>query len=256
MKELRIIVENRPHTFHVPTCYDEMNERQYMAAVQHLMRMDESGAFWHRFAGMKPGFFDNLPEWVMMEMDGMVEYIFRLDEPLDHFLIPSLPFRGKLMQEHLLAPKKQLEGMSFQQFMTADTFFSYYCVTQRETFIDRLVASLYLRKHETFITESKHDILVPLEKREAYVHHHLSAVVRFAVFANWILIHNWLAKNFRYLFPRGGSDNGKPQASDWLGLFDSFVGDNIPFIKEYQRLPCMDALRIIDGKIKQQQERK
>ena len=75
MKELRIIVENRPHTFHVPTCYDEMNERQYMAAVLHLMRMDESGAFWHRFAGMKQGFFDNLPEWVMMEMDEMVEYI-------------------------------------------------------------------------------------------------------------------------------------------------------------------------------------
>ena len=55
--------------------------------------------------------------------------------------------------------------------------------------------------------------------------------------------------------PHGSSD-GKPKASDWLGLFDSFVGDNIPFMKDYQRMACMDAFRIIDAKVKSQNERK
>lgn len=57
------------------------------------------------------------------------------------------------------------------------------------------------------------------------------------------------------MFPHGSSD-GKPKASDWLGLFDSFVGDNIPFMKDYQRMACMDAFRIIDAKVKSQNERK
>ena len=106
---------------------------------------------WERFAGMRQAFSSRLPEWVWMEMDGMVEYIPRLNEGIDKFLIPSLPIRGRLFLDELHAPRPMLDGMSFQQFMTADNFFSYYCVTQREQFIDRLVASLYLREHETFI---------------------------------------------------------------------------------------------------------
>lgn len=252
MRELRVTIDGKQHTYRVPENYREMDEKQFFVAVLHVMRMIGREAFWERFVGMRQALSSKLPEWVWMQMDGMVEYIPRLSEGIDKFLIPSLPCRGKLFLEKLHAPKPMLDGMSFQQFMAADNFFSYYCVTQREEFIDRLVASLYLREHETFVLEGKKDVLVPMEKREAYIHHHLSAAVRFAVFVNWILIKNWLSTIFKHLFPKGTS-NGKPQASDWLQIFDSFVGDNIPFIQEYQKMPCMDALRIIDGKIKQQQ---
>ena len=255
MRELRVTIDGKPHVYHVPERYAEMNEGQFLTAVLHVMRMTDRGAFWERFAGMRQAFSSRLPEWVWMEMDGMVEYIPRLNEGIDKFLIPSLPIRGRLFLDELHAPRPMLDGMSFQKFMTADNFFSYYCVTQREQFIDRLVASLYLREHETFIIESNKEVLVPMEKREAYIHHHYSEATRFAIFVNWILIKNWLSQTFRHLFPRGSSD-GKPHASDWLQLFDSFVGDNIPFIVEYQKMPCMDALRIIDGKIKTQQTQK
>ena len=254
MRELKITADGRHYTYMVPESYREMNERQYHAAMLHLMHLVDRAPFWYRYVGMKPSFCEQLPEWVLMQMDDMLAFIPMLSEQLDHFIIEQLPQRG-VWGKRLSAPEPMLANVSLQQFMTADSFFSYYCVTQRETFIDRLVASVYLAKHETFVLENKKDVLVPMEQREAYIHKHMPAEVRFGVFMNWILIKNWLTATFPNMFPRGSSD-GKPKASDWLGLFDSFVGDNIPFMKDYQRMSCMDAFRVIDGKIKHQNERK
>lgn len=251
MRTLRIFDGKQDRVYHVPQCYAEMDAGQFVAAVLHLMRMADREVFWHRFVGMKPKFTAELPEWVLAEMDSIISYIPVLDESVDRFLLPHLPLRKKIGSGKLYSPAPMLADMSFQQFMTADSYFSYYCVTQREQFIDRLVASLYLQENEVFVSDNENDTLVPMEEREAYVHKYIPAEKRFAVFVNWILIKNWLSRTFVYIFPRGKSD-GKPQASEWLPIFDAFVGENVPFMREYQRMPCMDALRIIDGKIKQQ----
>jgi len=255
MRELKFKAKGKEHAYQVPVHYSEMNEHQFRAAILKMMNFAERGTFWESFAGIPPHFSGSLPAWVLFEMDKILEFIPKLDESLDYFIIPRLPMVGTLRRSSFYAPAKMLAGMSLQQFMAADNFFGFYTVTQRETFIDRLVASLYLMPHETFVIEDKKDRLVPLEKREAYIHKHVPVEVRFGVFVNWIFIKNWLTSLYPHLFQRGEND-GKPKASDWLPLFDSFVGDNIPFIKEYQRMPCMDAFRIIDGKIKQQNERK
>lgn len=255
MRELKFKAEGRERLYQVPERYGEMNEHQFRAAILKMMNFAERGTFWESFADIPPRFSGSLPTWMHLEMDKMLDFIPRLDESIDYFIIPRLPLNGTFRRSGFHAPSPMLAGVSLQQFMAADNFFSFYTVTQREAFVDRLVASLYLMPHETFVIEDKKDRLVPLEKREAYVHQHVPVEVRFGIFVNWIFIKNWLTSMFPHLFQRGKSD-GKPRASDWLPLFDSFVGDNIPFIKEYQRMPCMDAFRIIDGKIKAQNERK
>lgn len=255
MRELLFKAAGKKYTYQVPERYGEMNEHQYRAAILRLMNFAEWGTFWESFAGIPPRFFGSLPEWMHLEMDKLLVFVPKLDESLNYFIIPRLPLSGTLRRSHFHAPEARLTSMSLQQFMAADNFFSFYTVTQRETFVDRLVASLYLMPHETFVIEDERDKLVPLEKRELYIHNHVPVEVRFGVFVNWIFIKNWLTGLFPHLFQRGKSD-GKPKASDWLPLFDSFVGDNIPFIGYYQRMPCMDAFRIIDGKIKQQNEKK
>ena len=255
MRELRFNAEGKEHAFQVPERYDEMNEHQFRAAILKMMNFAERGTFWESFAGIPPRFSGGLPEWMHLEMNKMVEFIPRLDESLDYFIMPRLPLTRMWPRRSLYAPKKMLAGMSLQQFMAADNYFGFYAVTQRESFIDLLVASIYLAPNETFVIEDKKDKLVPLEERELYIHNHVPVEARFGVFVNWIFVKNWLTSIYPNLFQRGKSD-GKPKASDWLPLFDSFVGDNIPFIREYQRMPCMDAFRIIDGKIRLQNERK
>lgn len=255
MRELRIKAEGKTYVYQVPESYAEMDERQYRAAILKLMHFSEQATFWESFVGMPHRFCGSLPAWVLYEMDKMLEFIPKLDERIERFFFERLPIHGILRSSKFMAPEPMLANMSLQQFMSADNFFSYYTVTQRETFIDRMIASLYLKPHETFVLEERGDRLVPIEEREKYIHNHVSVEVRFGVFVNWIFIKNWLSHAFPHLFQRGKS-KGKPTASDWLPLFDSFVGDNIPFIKDYQRMPCMDAFRIIDGKIKQQEELK
>lgn len=255
MRELRLEDKGRTYTYQVPEKYDEMDARQYRAAMLRLMRLSDCTKFWESFVGMPQRFCGSLPEWVHMELSSMIEYIPILDEKLDRFLIKQLPLLNHFRQSRLMAPKPKLVNMSFQQFMSADNFFSFYSVTQRETFIDLLCASLYLKDGEVFVVEDKRERLVPMEEREKYIHRFVPVEVRFGVFVNWIFIKNWLTDLFPHLFQKGKSD-GKPKANDWLPLFDSFVGDNIPYIKNYQAMPCMDAFRILDRKIKQQNEKK
>lgn len=68
------------------------------------------------------------------------------------------------------------------------------------------------------------------------------------------MIKNWLAKMFPNMFPKSASGEGNGKAADWLALFDSFVGDNIPYMEHYQRMECMDAFRIINRKIAEQKK--
>lgn len=255
MRELRLEDKGRTYVYQVPEKYGEMDTRQYRAAMLRLMRLSDRAKFWESFVGMPQQFCGSLPEWVHLELSSMIEFIPRLDEKLDRFLIDRLTLPRHFRRSTLTAPKPMLSGMSFQQFMTADNFFSFYSVTQRESFIDLLCASLYLKDREVFVIEDKRDRLVPMEEREKYIHRYVPTDVRFGVFVNWIFIKNWLTDMFPHLFQRGKSD-GKPKASDWLPLFDSFVGDNIPYIQKYQAMPCMDAFRILDNKIKQQNEKK
>jgi len=254
MRELRLEDKGRTYTYQVPEKYGEMNSQQYRAAMLRLMRLSDRANFWESFVGMPQQFCGSLPEWVHLEMSSMIEYIPRLDEKLDRFLIDRLPLLGFFRRSRLMAPQPMLADMSFQQFMTADNYFSFYSVTQRESFIDLMCASLYLQEGETFVTEDRHSRLVPLEEREKYVHQYVPTEVRFGVFVNWIFIKNWLTGLFPHLFQKGKGD-GKPKASDWLPLFDSFVGDNVPYTRSYQMMPCMDAFRILDGKIKLQNEK-
>lgn len=255
MRELRIVAEGKSYVYQVPERYGEMNERQYRAAILKLMRLADRATFWEHFVGMPHRFCGSLPEWVLFEMEKMLEYITRLDERIETFFFERLPLTGTLRRSGLMAPGKRLSTMSLQQFMSADNFFSFYTVSQRENFIDLFVSSLYLKEHETFVLEERKDRLVPLESRQKYIHCHVASEVRFGVFVNWIFIKNWLSHDYPHLFRRSESQ-GKPVASDWLPLFDSFVGDNIPFMREYQRMPCLDAFRIMDGKIKQQESEK
>lgn len=255
MRELLIKNDGKPHVFQVPEKYAEMDERQFRAAMLLLMHLSERETFWENYAGIPHRFFGSLPEWVHLAMSSMLDFISELNEKLNHFIIERLPLLGSFRHSSLTAPGPMLDGVSLQQFMTADNFFSYYTVTQRESFIDLLCASLYLKKNERFIVTSKKEKLVPLQEREHWIHRYVPTEVRFGVFVNWIFIKNWLSDAYPHLFKKGKSD-GKPKASDWLPLFDSFVGDNVPFIKDYQQMHCLDAFRIIDGKIKQQDERK
>ena len=88
--------------------------------------------------------------------------------------------------------------------------------------------------------------------------------MRQAVFLNFILIRRWLSRSYPHLFPPAQADDEeeeesdkqpkKPRPTDWLAIFDAFMGDDVAFIDRYKRLPALDAFRLMNRRIRQSKQ--
>lgn len=236
----------------LPTCFDELSAAQFEAVVGASQDLAGQQQLW-KAMGVSPSLLEVLPVWVQTQVCHILDFLSDQDAAIDHFIIESVPGPDRFCR--LVAPSPQLDGVSLQQFMTIDSFFSFYLSTKNEEFLGKMLASVYLKKGEGFVRDDDHPKLVPIEKRAAFFQD--NKTLKDCTLLNWLMIRNWLSSVFKNLFQRSAveepsSEGG--QGTDWLGLFDSFVGDNIPFMEAYQKMECMDAFRIIDRKIKEQRK--
>lgn len=237
---------------HVPESYGELDGACFVAWVEWVLKPSAEGQ--ERFLSA----FWGVGRSLLLRMDGFQRYklaelagfLSDMDAGTDRFIIPSFPGSGMFeFSPRLYAPGDRLGGVCLQQFMTADTYYSYYVVTRREEFLDLLVAALYLLPGECYMPRGGRGKPLDLQGRSAYVAT-LPYASRYAVFVNWSLVKSWLGHLFPSMFPRGEAD-GKPKPADWLSLFDAFVGEHVAEMGAYQSMACMDAFRIIDRKIKE-----
>ena len=177
------------------------------------------------------------------------------------FIISRLP------GTKLYAPGQRLRGCSLQQFMTADTFFQLFTIhPERQQYLDQFVAALYLRPGEYYNLDecqvpSLRDkaVRVDMERNTAIIAA-TSLDVRFAVYLNFILIRAWLSKAYPLLFPMGESSEADskaaPKPTDWLAVFDAFVGDNVAEMRRYQMMAATDAFRVMNRRIRHNMKQK
>lgn len=249
MKTVELIRGRRRKVVFVPTGYNEMTEKHFVAALKLSEKQIKEERFWQEW-GINSRWFNSLPADARIELSKIVEYLADVaDQQTDRFFIETVRF--------LRSPSRRLEGMSMQQFMAVDSYFSYYCCTNKEEFLAKMLAATYLRKGEGFVKDAEHRRLVNIEKRTRIFSKQKHRLLRKSIYVTWILIKNWLSKEYKYLFPRGENDEkAKPVPIDWLAIFYSFVGQNVPHMQFYQAMPCMDAFYIMNQKIKEQNERK
>ena len=159
----------------------------------------------------------------------------------------------------LVAPAAQLKGMTFQQFMTVDQFYQWYVYTGKAQYLLSMVAALYLEEGKPF---AGLDIQRVTSLLDAYPDRWLLEGLAF----NWGMIRTWLSGAYPHLFPSSpvGETEGhtansgsvkKPRPGSWLNIFDALVGDDLTRIETYKELSCMDVIRILDKRIKQQKQR-
>lgn len=137
--------------------------------------------------------------------------------------------RGPLLH----APEPKLKGVTFGQFIFADTYFSNYLESNDETDLNKFIAALYLRKDEKF-DESL------IKARYPYVAK-IDRTTREAIVINYQLIHEWLSLAYPLIFQRrneiqaeshpelvSGSDKKTTRDSSvWIKVFQNFVDDDI-----------------------------
>ena len=189
--------------------------------------------------------------YCLLELTGWMQ---RLDDAVDDFKIELLP------DTIYFAPGARLSGCTLEQFMVADTHFQRYAISQDADHLTLFIAALYHAKRQR-----DNDMDAKVKVVEG-----LDETVRQAVFLNFILVRRWLSRSYPYLFPpqqEADDDDGeaqrtkrkkrpKSQATDWLAIFDAFMGDDVAFIERYKRMSALDAFRLMNRRIKQSRQHK
>ncbi len=142
--------------------------------------------------------------------------------------------------ELLLAPDGKLKGITFGQFIFADTYFANYQESQDETDLNKFIASLYLKKDDAFdekLIQDRHFLIGKIDIN-----------IREAIVLNYQLIHEWLALAYPLIFqkqtemltsmnslsaeplPEREVVEGRSHQRDpnqWIKVFQNFVSDDI-----------------------------
>ena len=250
-----------------PSNWWEMDERQFMAVVRSILGKISEEEYYADLFGIPQRLVGHLDQWHIYVLRKQVRFLDNGKAETSRFFIRQVC--------GLLAPEDALGGVTLQQFMTADTFFSQFVGTVTEekpmgsiTALARFVASLYMRRNEAYFVDRmplrrtiidlpvRQERVVDLEGNAAAIAEEGDPDVLWAVYLNWVMIRNWLARAYPLLFPEADSDEKgdatqKRVKNAWLNIFDSFVGDDVAHLDNYRRMACTDAFRLMNRRIKE-----
>lgn len=244
------------HTANIPESLSEATGQQFTALLALSQGRIAEQQFFINFFGIPEKLLPLLDLWQLYVLTDQLRDIWKVDR-IDHFPIPEIliPWDKKKRTEslHLMAPAAQLKGMTFQQFMTVDQFYQWYVYTGKAQYVLSMVAALYLEKDKPF---AELDIQCVTDRLENYPDRWVLEGLAF----NWGMIRSWLSGAYPHLFPAAEvqeNNDTKPRPikqrpGSWLNIFDTLVGDDLTRIETYKDLPCMDVIRILDKRIKQQ----
>ena len=206
--------------------------------------------------------FFNIPRVIIRRLDPFYVYNILYDvdflssySPWHKFMIASL--------KGYSAPKGRLEGMSFGQFVFADTYYINYSRLHDKTLLNKLIATLYAPAGESFDEKL---INARAEEMDS-----LPEAVKQAVLINWTLVKEWLTVSYPLVFIKPGEeDKKKPQeeedqpakkerkptpSDDWVKIFDNLVSDDLVNADKYAAMPVHTVFRYITRKIKENAKR-
>ena len=237
----------RRHTTYLtmPETADELTPAQYIALVSLAENLLPADDFLSRFFGIRPDLLARMSGYQQYKLWEVVEQMPELALPERTWYVPSVG-------DGLLSPSPRLRGMTMQQFMTVDTYAGLALYTGKESYLNRFVASLYLKDGESFVEKDGYTTPdIDVRSAEAAG---VPREERVALLTNWALVKDWLAGAYTSLFARvteSKEKDGKTKPVSWLRLFDAWVGDNVAFMHSYKTMECTDALRILNRKIKE-----
>lgn len=188
-----------------------------------------------------------IPEKLVKRFDEYQQYV--LGKELDFMgeFKPAYAFVLKRVKK-LTAPLPRMEGVSFAQFMYADTYYEKYVDMEDEKALDKFIACLYLPNKKEFSEKL-------IEERAEYVAQHLAVIEKTAISLNYRLVKEWITERYPFVFQKPAGDGEKkkvkPKSGSWVQILEGIVGDDIINQDKYARLPMHTVLRFLTQKIKE-----
>ena len=251
-------LRRKRHTVHIPENYEELSSAQFRAVVLYSKGWITELAFFSMFFEIPVQDIPTLEPFVAYRLNQTLNFLAKLT-PVSRLLIPHIYATVNRRRIRLTPPGPKLTSMTFQQFMTVDTFFAWYIYAENIQYLHNFIATLYTNPAVQFSqidTETYRQAIIsnPDNSREL-----MECIV-----VNWMLIKQWLANAYPKLFPgetaadeqQQHDKKKKTRPSSWLPIFDALVDEDFTRIESYQTLPAIDVIRIINRKIENQKKRK
>lgn len=247
MRNWKVIVDKKEYKGSVPADWNEMDEKRFNLLVWLADGGISAEDFFSSYFG--------LPKKVLAKLDMFTVYtlgslLLSINEKvmMNKFIIPTV----KLGKNVFVSPTEGLTGMTFQQFISIDTYYTWYIQLKQKEYLVGMAVCMYLKEGEGIQD-------FDAEERNA-IWQQAQDIVLNCLLTNWTFVKCWLAKCYPYLFAGGGSDTtpGKKvkPSNAWSEIMDSLVEDDLTRIESYKKLECMDVIRILNRRIKEQREMK
>jgi len=230
----------------VPQNWGDVSQNQLIAIAGLYKSTISDITFLQSMSGLKKRILHKLSDFELYKLMEIVEFVGD-QKPYHEFIIKKLQVRSLSFALSLskgskqsngaclLAPQPKLKGVTFGQFIFADTYFANYQQSGDETDLDKFIASLYLGINEKFeerLIQERYESIGKLEP-----------AIRQAIQLNYQLIHEWLALAYPLIFQKqelsvnDETRNPEPlsdrqagvsrNTTPWLKVFQNFVGDDI-----------------------------
>ncbi len=240
----------------IPEEWNEITDRQFLAVagITHgWLREDE---FFMQFFGISSDVLARIDAFQLYTLADLLEFLHQL-QPLDTFPVSRIKAEFPEGTVYLYAPGEKLKGMTFQQFMSVDTFYTWFQHTKNEDFLLSMIATLYLQENSDFVELELSKQITAIRKATVNTDEMIKAIAM-----QWTLIRLWLAKAYSSLFPSAPEPSqdaqpaSKKNPTSWLSIFDTLVEDDLTRLETYARLPATDVLRVLNRRIRNQQKAK
>ena len=237
----------------LPEAWDELTPSQLIAVSRNNAGDIPETEMLAYFLGIKKNVAVLLDDYqrycIAIELDFMKDF-----KPFYSFVIRNI--------KGLTSPRPRLEGMSFAQFIFADTYNEIAITADDNTQLNKFIACLYLPEGKAFDEQL-------IQCRADYVELFFLPEEKTAINLNYRLVKEWLCNQYPLIFQKPTEDNseadpvaersrghrgtaaGRSRGSDWVKLYESLVGDDIVNQDKYAALPLHTVFRYLTQKIKE-----
>lgn len=247
MRHIALEIKGKVHKSTIPSGWEDMDAKHFIDLIC-LARDNLNTDALAGYFGFSVEILNKIDIYTAYSLGTLIPKL-KEDTSLSHFIIPEVVTSNKKLR--FVSPAAELYNMTFQQFITIDTYYTWFGQTRKWEYKKMMAQVMYLKEGETLDD-------MDIDTREEDWKH-VPIITIDAIFINWVMIKNWLSGCYPHLFPRGGGEeklaDGKVKMSNaWSEIMDALVGEDLTRIESYRKLQCMDVLRILNRRIKEQKE--
>lgn len=240
------LFSKRTATGSVPSTWEELTERQFVAISRTIHGAEPDFRFLSILTGIGQRLLKKLHSYDLLKLSEEIDFVGKAGNTHTSFIIRAIGGTD------FVCPKPKLAGLTFGQFIFADSYYNDWMATQDETALNNFVATLYLRPGEKFDNETTPERVMKIVN--------IDIDTRKAIAFNYGLILMWIQSAYPLVFATAperpiAESPVRSSQSAWLKLFDSLVGDDLINRDRYADLPVHTVFRHLTTKYKENAKR-